>query len=225
MQAVFSRSNCPIHHLCNLYFDHPKLMMICFGPPILNGYRVRVTLPTAITLFRIALIPLFVVVFYLPFAWSNLAATVVFFIASLSDWIDGYLARVLKQESSFGAFLDPVADKLMVVVAIVLLVNENSSIYVVLPSIVIVAREISISALREWMAELGNRNIVRVSFVGKAKTTAQLFSLLLMIYRNPVGEIPVFSIGLGFYYLAAVLTLISMLIYLRAAWPVITRNS
>lgn len=186
---------------------------------------MKITIPTAITLFRIVLIPLFVLVFYLPFAWANLAAAAIFAIASFSDWVDGYLARVLKQESVFGAFLDPVADKLMVVVAIVLLVQAHPSLYVVFPSIIIVAREVSISALREWMAELGKSATVKVSFVGKAKTTAQLFSLFLMIYEEPIGEIPVYQIGLGFYFLAAALTIASMFIYLRAAWPVIKKNS
>ena len=186
---------------------------------------MKVTIPTAITLFRIGLIPLFVVTFYLPFAWSNIAATVIFAIASITDWIDGYLARALKQESPFGAFLDPVADKLMVVVAIVLLVGAHPSIYVVLPSIIIVAREISISALREWMAGLGNSTAVQVSFIGKAKTATQLISLLLMIYNEPIFLLPTFLIGLSGYYLAAILTIYSMVIYLKAALPVIVKNA
>jgi len=183
------------------------------------------TLPTAITLFRIALIPLFVLVFYLPFQWANLAAAAIFALASVSDWVDGYLARMLKQESAFGAFLDPVADKLMVVVAIVLLVQAHPTIYVVLPSVIIVAREICISALREWMADLGKKATVKVSFIGKAKTTAQLFSIFLMVYEDPIGDIPVYYVGLGFYFLAAIFTIGSMFIYLRAAWPVIKNNS
>ena len=185
---------------------------------------MKVTIPTSITLFRIGLIPLFVLVFYLPFAWSNIVAAVIFGVASITDWIDGYLARVLKQESPFGAFLDPVADKLMVVVAIVLLVGAHPSIYVVLPSIIIVAREISISALREWMAGLGNSATVQVSFVGKAKTATQLISLLLMIYSESIFDLPTFEIGLFCYYLAAILTIYSMVIYLKAAWPVIVKN-
>ncbi|MCP4431934.1 MAG: CDP-diacylglycerol--glycerol-3-phosphate 3-phosphatidyltransferase [Gammaproteobacteria bacterium] len=185
---------------------------------------MRLTLPTIITFFRIALIPLFAIVFYLPFAWSNLVAASIFALASFSDWVDGYLARILKQESSFGAFLDPVADKLMVVVAIILIVQTHPSIYIALPSIIIVAREISISALREWMAELRKSTVVKVSFIGKAKTTAQLFSLFLMIYAEPFNDIPIFEIGLGFYFLAAVFTLVSMFIYLRAAWPVIRKH-
>ena len=186
---------------------------------------MRITLPTAVTLFRIGLIPLFVLVFYLPFGWANVVATVIFAIASFSDWVDGYLARSMQLESSFGAFLDPVADKLMVVVIIVLLVEANPSIYVALPSIVIVAREISISALREWMAQLGASTTVKVSFIGKTKTVAQMLALGFMIFSEPLMGFPVFQIGLGIYYLAALLTLVSMGIYLRAAWPVINHHS
>ena len=186
---------------------------------------MQVTLPTAITLFRIALIPLFVIVFYLPFAWANIAATVILAVARISDWVDGYLARSMQQESTFGAFLDPVADKLMVVVIIVLLVEAHPSIYIALPSVVIVAREISISALREWMAQLGASATVKVSFVGKAKTVSQMFALGFMIYSEPLMGLPIFEIGLAIYFLAAVLTIVSMMIYLRAAWPVITRHS
>ena len=185
---------------------------------------MKITLPTAVTLFRIALIPLFVLVFYLPFSWNNIAASGVFFVACFSDWVDGYLARSLKQESSFGAFLDPVADKLMVVVVIVLLVEANPSLYITLPSVIIIAREISISALREWMATLGSSATLKVSFVGKAKTTAQMFALGFMIFAEPLLGIPIFSIGLAIYYIAAFLTLFSMVTYLRAAWPVITQH-
>ena len=186
---------------------------------------MQVTLPTAITLFRIGLIPLFVVVFYLPFDWSHIVATSIFALACVSDWVDGYLARSMQLESNFGAFLDPVADKLMVVVIIVLLVQANPSIYVALPSVIIVAREISISALREWMAQLGSSATVKVSFVGKTKTVSQMFALGLMIYSEPFMGLPIFDIGLAIYYLAAILTIVSMAIYLRAAWPVIRQNS
>ena len=186
---------------------------------------MKLTLPTFVTLFRIALIPLFVVVFYLPFSWANIAATVIFTLASVTDWIDGYLARSMQQESSFGAFLDPVADKLMVVVVIVLLVQANPSLFVALPSVVIVAREISISALREWMAQLGASATVKVSFIGKSKTVLQMVALGFMIYAEPLMGLPIFQIGLVIYYVAAFLTLASMINYLRAAWPVITRNS
>ena len=183
---------------------------------------MKITLPTAITLLRIALIPLFVVVFYLPFSWANVAATVIFTLASLSDWVDGYLARTLKLESSFGAFLDPVADKLMVVVVIVLLVQAHPSLYVALPSVVIIAREISISALREWMAQLGSSTAVKVSYIGKTKTVSQMIALGFMIFSEPFLGLPIFQIGLVIYYFAALLTIVSMVIYLRAAWPIIT---
>ena len=185
---------------------------------------MKITLPTAITLFRIALIPLFMVVFYLPFSWANVAATSIFFVASVSDWVDGYLARTMQQESSFGAFLDPVADKLMVVVVIILLVEAHPSIYVALPAVIIVAREISISALREWMAQLGSATTVQVSFIGKSKTVAQMWALGFMIYAEPLMGLPIFAIGISIFYFAALLTIVSMVIYLRAAWPVITRH-
>lgn len=186
---------------------------------------MKLTLPTVITLFRISLVPILVIAFYMPFPWANFLAATVFALASVSDWADGYLARILKQESAFGAFLDPVADKLMVVVTIILLVQTHPSLYIALPSLIIVAREISISALREWMAELGNSATVKVSFIGKTKTVAQLLSLLLMIYNKPINGIPIFEIGLGLYFLAAILTITSFCIYLRAAWPTIRENS
>lgn len=199
--------------------------MIVFTAECRFGDAMKITLPTAITLLRIALIPLFAVVFYLPFGWANVAATCIFVLAGISDWVDGYLARSLQLESPFGAFLDPVADKLMVVVVIVLLVEAHPSIYLALPSVVIVAREISISALREWMAELGRRTTVKVSFIGKIKTVAQMLALGFMIYFEPFMGLPIFTTGLVIYYFAALLTILSMVIYLRAAWPVISENS
>ena len=183
---------------------------------------MKLTLPTIITLFRIVLIPVFVVVFYWPAHWAYTAAALIFALASITDWIDGYLARVMNQESAFGAFLDPVADKLMVATAIVLLVEANPSVWIAIPSVVIISREITVSALREWMAELGSRATIKVSFVGKAKTTAQLFSLVLMIYHQEFLGFSMFEAGMWFYYLAAFLTLYSMAIYLKAAWPVIS---
>jgi len=182
------------------------------------------TLPTLLTLFRIFLIPVFVIVFYLPVSWSFLAAAIIFTVASLTDWIDGYLARALQQESAFGAFLDPVADKLMVVVAIVLIVEANPSPLIAIPSIIIISREITVSALREWMAELGSRETVKVSFIGKAKTTVQLISLIMLIYHHSLFGLPIFEIGLLLFYTAAILTLYSMYIYVKAAWPVMLKN-
>ncbi len=185
---------------------------------------MKLTLPTLLTLFRIVLIPVFVIVFYWDVPWAHVAAAVIYALASITDWFDGWLARVLNQESAFGAFLDPVADKLMVAVAIVLLVETHPSLLMTLPALIIISREITVSALREWMAELGNRTAVKVSFVGKAKTTAQMFSLFLMIWETPLWGLPVFEIGLVLFYLSAILTLYSMLVYLRAAWPVMMEN-
>jgi CDP-diacylglycerol--glycerol-3-phosphate 3-phosphatidyltransferase len=149
---------------------------------------MTLTLPTLLTFFRIALIPVFVVVFYLPVPWAHTAATLVFMVAAFTDWLDGYLARAMGQESPFGAFLDPVADKLMVAVAIVLLVQTNPTVWLAIPSVIIISREITVSALREWMAELGKRTTVQVSFAGKAKTVAQLFSLVLRSIGQGRGD-------------------------------------
>jgi len=186
---------------------------------------MKLTIPTIITLFRIVLIPCFVIIFYLPIENANLYAAVVFFIAGLSDWVDGYLARMLKQESTFGAFLDPVADKLMVSVAIVLIVQSHPTIWIALPSAIIISREITVSALREWMAELGERASVQVSMVGKIKTSAQMGAIFFIIIGQPIYEIPLLTVGLTLYYLAAILTLYSMYLYLKSAWPTIEKNS
>ena len=180
------------------------------------------TVPNALTFFRIALIPVLVLVFYLPFPWSNLVSTAVFGLAALTDWFDGYLARKLGQSSPFGAFLDPVADKLIVAIALVMRVQANPKWWCVIPAAVSVGREIAISALREWMAEIGERAQVAVSVIGKIKTTAQMVALLLLLYREPLLTLPTREIGIVLLYVAAILTLWSMGIYLRAAWPVLT---
>lgn len=175
--------------------------------------------PNTLTLLRIALIPIFVLVFYLPVPWSNLAACVVFAVAALTDLLDGYLARKLGQMSRLGAFLDPVADKLMVAVALVLLVQQDPTPWLALPAAVIIGREIAVSALREWMAELGARSRVSVTIYGKVKTIAQMAALLLLIYRDQSTSVPVYAAGLVLLYIAAGLTLWSMFQYLVSAWP------
>lgn len=185
---------------------------------------MQLTIPTLITLFRIVLIPCFVIVFYVPIENANLYAAGIFFIAGLSDWVDGYLARILKQESSFGAFLDPVADKLMVSVAIVLIVQSHPTLWMAIPSAIIISREISVSALREWMAELGERASVEVSMIGKIKTSAQMAAIFFIIIAEPVFEISTLTVGITLYYIAAILTLYSMYLYLKSAWPTITKE-
>lgn len=179
-------------------------------------------IPNLLTLIRIGLIPVFVVVFYLPFGWAHAATASIFALAGVTDWLDGYLARQLGQTSAFGAFLDPVADKLMVAVALVLLVGEHPGFWMAIPAAVIIGREIAISALREWMAEVGKRAQVAVSYVGKVKTTAQFAAVILLLYTAPIAGLPTFTIGMVLLYVAALLTLWSALNYLRAAWPSLT---
>lgn len=179
------------------------------------------TIPNVLTLLRVALIPVLVVLVYLPYDWRHLAAAAVFLLAALTDWFDGYLARRLNQSSAFGRFLDPVADKLMVAAALVLLVQWHAdNLLVVVSAIVIVSREITISALREWMAELGKRASVAVSFVGKLKTTLQMTSITVLLLHHPTLDV----LGLALLVVAAALTLWSMCVYLKAAWPDL-RNS
>lgn len=182
-----------------------------------------INLPNLLTALRILLIPVFVFFFYVPVPHANLLATLVFGLAALTDWFDGYLARRLGATSAFGAFLDPVADKLMVVTALVLLVERHPHVWFTLPAVIIIGRELTVSALREWMAGVGERARVAVSVIGKVKTTVQMVALFLLIYREPLFSIPVETLGLVCLYLAALLTLWSMAIYLRAAWPALRR--
>jgi len=178
-------------------------------------------IPNILTLLRIILIPVFVLVFYAPYEWSNLLSTAIFGLAAVTDWLDGYFARRLKQSSVFGAFLDPVADKLMVAVALVVLVQDNPTMLFTIPAAIIVGREIVISALREWMSEIGARTRVAVSVIGKIKTAAQMIAILLLLYNHPLGAFPTHDVGLLLIYVAATLTLWSMVVYLRAAWPIL----
>ena len=182
------------------------------------------TLPTLLTLGRIALVPVLVVFFYLPFSWSNEACVAVFVLAAVTDWLDGWLARRTNQLSSFGAFLDPVADKIMVATALILLVQQHPRILFALAAAIIVGREITISALREWMAELGERGRVKVSVVGKAKTVFQMTAIGFLLYRDDIAWIPVPLIGELLLYAAAALTLWSMYVYMNSAWPIVRRS-
>jgi CDP-diacylglycerol--glycerol-3-phosphate 3-phosphatidyltransferase len=177
-------------------------------------------------------IPLLVIFFYLPVWWGHLAASILFAVASLTDWLDGYLARYLKQATRLGAFLDPVADKLMVSIALVLIVAEpifqqvpvSSNLVsiptavITIPAAIIVAREIIVSALREWMAELGKRSSVAVSSLGKFKTAIQMLSLIILLYCDHTTPPALIFSGCFLLYIAAVLTIWSMCIYLKAAW-------
>lgn len=186
-------------------------------------------IPNLLTMLRIALIPVFVSIFYLPtgvipYHWVNVTATLLFALAAVTDWLDGYLARRLKQTSAFGAFLDPVADKLMVAAALIVLVDlSRTGVFVTL---IIIGREITISALREWMAGVGERGNVAVATIGKVKTAVQMIAILFLLYFDPIG-----SKGIGFMdtkfvgqiliLIATFLTLVSMVYYIKAAWPIL----
>ena len=181
-----------------------------------------VNIPNTLTILRILLIPVLVVVFYLPFENHLLVAAGIFAAAAVTDWFDGYLARRLGQMTAFGAFLDPVADKLMVAIALVLLVERHDTLLFTLAACVIIGREIVISALREWMAELGKRTSVAVSYIGKVKTAFQMVAITGLLAINPAtDESWLLALCYLVLYAAAVLTLWSMVVYLRAAWIVI----
>jgi CDP-diacylglycerol--glycerol-3-phosphate 3-phosphatidyltransferase len=180
--------------------------------------KPELNLPNSLTLIRIALIPLFVVVFYLDYDWARPAAALIFSLAGITDWLDGYFARKLGQTSAFGAFLDPVADKLMVAVALVLIVNTDHRLLVALAAAVIIGREIAISALREWMSEIGRRSHVAVSPIGKLKTIVQITALIMLIWKVDLLFIPMYATGYILIMVAAALTLWSMITYLMAAW-------
>jgi len=194
-------------------------------------------IPTMLTWLRILLIPVFVIIFYLPTNpqafgaipahWVNLTATAIFAVAALTDWLDGYLARKLNQTSSFGAFLDPVADKLMVAAALIVLVEFERVGAVV--ALIIIGREIAISALREWMAGEGQRSSVGVAMIGKVKTAVQMVAILFLLYWDSIevanlGMFPTKLFGQVLIVIAAFLTLLSMAYYLRAAMPKINRK-
>ena len=176
-------------------------------------------LPNTLTLARIALIPVMLLFFYLPLEWNRLAACTIFVIASITDFLDGYYARKHKTFSRFGAFLDPVADKLTVTTALVILLQDNPTILMMIATAIIIGRELTISALREWMAELGERAAVNVAQIGKLKTTFQMTAISFLLFQKPLFKLPIYAIGLTLLYIAAALTLWSMFVYLKAAWP------
>lgn len=181
-------------------------------------------IPNILTLLRIVLIPVFAVVFYLPYEWARFLSALIFVLAAVTDWLDGYLARKLDQTSPLGAFLDPVADKLMVAVVLIILLQQQPTIWLAIPTAIIISREITISALREWMAEIGARSQVAVSMLGKIKTTAQMVAITCLIYKADIGPLPIYTIGYVLLYIAAILTVWSMCLYLSAAWPSLTES-
>lgn len=196
-------------------------MLPTFHPVSATKFSLRLimNIPNLLTLFRIILIPVCVGVYYLPQVWAPWLAAAIFSAAAITDWFDGYLARKLGQMTPFGAFLDPVADKLIVAAALVALVESHASFWMTLPAIVIIGREIVISALREWMAELGKRASVAVNMLGKIKTTLQMVAIIILLSQHPDKETWLSMVGLLALQASAILTLWSMIVYLRAAWP------
>jgi len=192
---------------------------------------MKFNLPNALTWFRVVAIPLVVLVFYgtelfdWHETWARPAAGLLFGLAGITDYFDGYLARRLGLTSSFGAFLDPVADKLIVSTALVLLVQADPQITLALVAAIIIGREITVSALREWMSQIGARAHVAVSIFGKWKTTLQIIGISFMLYRERLFGLPIYRIGEWLVYVAAALTLWSMIDYLRAAWPAMRERS
>ncbi len=186
---------------------------------------MKLTIPTVLTLFRILLIPVLITVFYLPQGWTNIAATSVFVLGAITDWADGWVARRWNMSSAFGEFLDPVADKLAVTVALLLIVEKHNTHWMTLLAVVIIGREIAVSALREWMAEVGQRGHVKVAALGKIKTILQMVAISFLLYREDFLGLPIFHIGEWLLAVAAALTLVSAFTYVRASWPVLSEKS
>lgn len=184
--------------------------------------KIPISIPNIFTALRIILIPILVILFYLPFDASKIVTAVVFAVASVTDWLDGYLARKLQQTTPFGAFLDPVADKLIVAVALVLLVEAHATAWLTIPALVIVGREIVVSALREWMAEMGRKASMAVSNMGKIKTFVQMVAIIFLLANEPTLENPWVILGYVLLYSAAILTIWSMFVYLKIAWPLLS---
>ena len=182
------------------------------------------TIPNLLTSFRIIAIPLVVLIYYLPGDWAGQAAGILFGLAAVTDWFDGFLARKLGQTSRFGEFLDPIADKLLVSTSLVVVLQNDPKLYLALFAAIIIGREIAVSALREWMSQLGSSAAVKVTYFAKWKTTLQMFGIGFMLYQTPSFGIPVYATGQILLAAAACLTLWSMVEYVKASWPTITDN-
>ena len=183
-------------------------------------------IPNAITTSRILLIPVFIAAFYLPYDWASALATFIFAFAAITDWFDGYLARKLNQQSALGAIIDPLADKLMVISALLIILTKHpESNWLLFSSLIIISREVFISSLREWMSGLGKGKVVAVSFFGKAKTVAQMIALLFLIYEHDLFGLPTYTIGVGLLVWAAILTIGSMVVYIKSAWHTLSTSN
>ena len=188
---------------------------------------MHLNIPNILTISRLGFIPIIMVIFFLPYDWARPTAAWLYGLAAVTDWFDGYLARKLDQQSALGAFLDPVADKLLVSVALVLIASETNTYHwvVIVSTIVIIGREITISALREWMATLGKRSAVAVSMMGKIKTAVQMLAIGFLLHKLPFYGLDTREIGVVLLLIAAILTVVSMIIYLKAAWDVMREHA
>ncbi len=186
-------------------------------------------LPNKLSLLRILLIPVLLMAYFWLGQYGSVVATGIFMLAAITDWLDGYLARKWDATTPLGAFIDPVADKLLVGVALLLILQQIPTWYILIPVIIIIGREIAISALREWMAEKGERNTVKVSAMGKFKTVFQMLAIGCLIFdhtgANSLFGLPIFKIGVGLLYIAAALTFVSMVQYMQSAWPILTNTN
>ncbi len=215
-----------------LVFTNSSNFHAIIGPRKLKHLFMPFNIPIFLTWLRVALIPLIVGIFYVPDTWlspfdKGLASTIIFVAAAITDWFDGFLARRWDQTSAFGAFLDPVADKLMVAGALLVLVEFRSTVaYIAIIAFIVIGREITISALREWMAQLGASKSVAVSSIGKIKTAAQMTAIPMLLYNDKLfGVFDTFFWGERLLWVAAALTVWSMFYYLRLAWPLIKENA
>ena len=186
---------------------------------------MKLNVPLVLTLGRVCVIPVVLALFYLPWVHSRQLACVLYALAGGTDWLDGWLARRWNQTSRFGAFLDPVADKLLVAVCLVMLLFAEPGPALAALAAIIIGREITVSALREWMAELGQRTSVAVSMVGKLKTVFQMTAIGFMIWQRDTFGVPIYDIGFALLFVASMLTLWSMIAYLRAAWPLMREST
>lgn len=180
---------------------------------------MKMNLPTILTVVRIAVIPFLVIFYMISDSWGHPTAAILFAIAGLTDWLDGFLARTLKLSTRFGEFLDPVADKLVVTSALVVIVGSHPHPSITIAVMIIIGRELLVSALREWMAEIGKRGSVAVNLLGKLKTACQMASLVLLLWMNVHSSMWVYGLGTFLLYVAALLTLWSMCVYIKLAWP------
>ena len=179
---------------------------------------MNLNLPNSLTLFRIFVIPIMVYLFLLGGDTNRMFTSILFLVAIITDYLDGMVARTMNQQTKFGEFLDPIADKLLVIIILLLLITENNQINFILPAIIIVIREFLVVAIRQRLAELGNKNVLKVAYISKIKTASQMISLLFLLYKEPIFNIDTYYFGVLFLQLASALTLISFIYYVKKTW-------